>query len=112
MKGCTVEVEFAESDLAEQSKLYGIQGIVNRCVSLTAEFKLAYGTYYDSMAMLPDFYMNVSQAPNFIMEFPQDIHKSVENYYNSLSEFLVEIDKFEILPAEFRLRMKEQLTKQ
>ena len=111
-KGCTVEVEFADGDLEQSSRLYGIQGVVNRCVPLTAEFKLVYGEYYDSMANLPDFYMNVSQAPNFIMEHLQSIHKSVENYYNSLSEFLVEIDKFEILPAEFRLRMKEQLTKQ
>ena len=111
-KGCTVEVEFAENDLAAQSKLYGIQGIVNRCIPLTAEFKDVYGTYYDSLPLLPDFYMNVSQAPNFITEFPQDIHKSVENYYKSLAECLVEVEKMDYLPAEFRARVNALLTKQ
>ena len=111
-KGCTVEIEFAEGDMAAQSKLYGMQGIVNRCVALTAEFKEAYGEYYDPYPLLPDFYMNVSQAPNFIMEFPQDIHKSVENYYKSLAECLVEVEKMDKFPAEFRLRVKALLTKQ
>ena len=111
-KGCTVEVEFAESDLAQQSKLYGIQGVVNRCVPLTAEFKLAYGKYYDPYPLLPDFYMNVSQAPNFIMEFPQDIHKSLDNYYKSLEECLNEIEKMDKFPTEFRTRVKALLTKQ
>ena len=111
-KGCTVEIEFAEGDMAAQEKLYGIQGIVNRCVALTAEFKEAYGEYYDPYPLLPDFYMNVSQAPNFIMEFPQDIHKSVENYYKSLAECLVEVEKMDKFPAEFRLRVKALLTKQ
>jgi alpha-glucosidase len=109
---CTVEIEFAESDLANQSKLYGIQGVVNRCVPLTAEFKLAYGEYYDPYPLLPDFYMNVSQAPNFIMEFPQDIHKWVENYYKSLEECINEVEKMDKFPAEFRTRVKALLTKQ
>ncbi|MBR4849952.1 MAG: DUF5110 domain-containing protein [Alistipes sp.] len=111
-KGCTVEVVFAEGDLAEQSKLYGIQGVVNRCVPLTAEFKMAYATYYDAAPLLPDFYMNVSQTPNFIVEYPQQIRQSVENYYKSLAECLVEIDKMDFLPTEFRERVKAQLTKQ
>ena len=111
-KGCTVEIEFAEGDMAAQEKLYGMQGIVNRCVALTAEFKETYGEYYDPYPLLPDFYMNVSQAPNFIMEFPQDIHKSVENYYKSLAECLVEVEKMDKFPAEFRLRVKALLTKQ
>ena len=111
-KGCTVEVEFAEGDLAAQHKLYGMQGIVNRCVALTAELKEVYGKYYDPYPLLPDFYMNVSQAPNFIMEFPQDIHKSVENYYKSLAECLVEFEKMEKFPVEFRQRVKALLTKQ
>ena len=111
-KGCTVEVEFAESDLAQQSKLYGIQGIVNRCVPLTAEFKEVYGKYYDPFPLLPDFYMNVSQAPNFIVEFPQDIHNSVDTYYKSLAECLVEVEKMDYLPAEFRARVAALLTKQ
>ena len=111
-KGCTVEVEFAEGDLAQQSKLFGIQGVVNRCVLLTAEFKEAYGKYYDPYPLLPDFYMNVSQAPNFIMEFPQDIHKSVETYYKSLETCLVEVAKMDKFPAEFRVRVEALLTKQ
>lgn len=111
-KGCTVEIEFVEGDLAAQSRLYGMQGIVNRCVALTAEFKEAFAKAYDPYPLLPDFYMNVSQAPNFIMEYPQDIHKSIENYYKSLAECLVEMDKMEKLSSEFRERVKAQLTKQ
>ena len=111
-KGCTVEIEFVEGDLAAQSRLYGMQGIVNRCVALTAEFKEAFAKAYDPYPLLPDFYMNVSQAPNFIMEYPQDIHKSVENYNESLAECLVEMDKMEKLSSEFRERVKAQLTKQ
>ncbi len=111
-KGCTVEVEFTEGDMAKQDKLYGIQGIANRCVALTVDFKEAYYKYYDRLSMLPDFYMNVSQAPNFIMENPQTIHDSLDNYYNSLKSCLVEIDRMDKFPVEFRERVKSQLTKQ
>ena len=111
-KGCTVEVEFVESDMVKQDRLYGLQGIANRCVSLTAEFKEAYAKYVDSGAMLPDYYMNVSQAPNFIMEYPQNIHESIDNYYKALSECIVEIDKIEKFSPEFRERVKMLLTKQ
>ena len=111
-KGCTVEVEFSDNDMSQQEKLFGIQGVVNRCVELTAEFKLVYGAHYDTIAMLPDFYMNVSQAPNFIMENPQTIHDSLDNYYNSLKSCLVEIDRMDKFPVEFRERVKSQLTKQ
>ena len=95
-----------------QDKLYGMQGIVNRCIALTAEFKEEYAAKYDPYPLLPDFYMNVSQAPNFIMEFPQDVHKSVDNYHKSLAECLVEIDKMDKFTEEFRVRIKAQLTKQ
>ncbi len=105
-------MEFAEADLAQLDKLYGVQGIANRCVALTAEFKEEYAKHIDSGAMLPDFYMNVSQAPNFIMEYPQDIHKSIENYNESLAESLIEIDKMDKFTPEFRARVKAQLTKQ
>jgi hypothetical protein len=111
-KGCTVEVEFVEGDLAKQDKLYGIQGVVNRCVALTAEFKEVYGVSYDPYPLLPDFYMNISQAPNFVMEFPQDIHKNVENYYKAHVECMSEIEKLDKLPVEFRQRVKLLLTKQ
>ena len=111
-KGCIVEVEFAEGDLAVQDKLYGIQGIVNRCVALTAEFKEAYAECYDPYPLLPDFYMNVSQAPNFIMEYPQDIHKNIANYYSSLAVCLDEVEKMDKFTPEFRKRVKALLTKQ
>ncbi|MBR1962136.1 MAG: DUF5110 domain-containing protein [Alistipes sp.] len=111
-KGCTVEIEFAEGDLAAQDRLYGIQGIVNRCVALTAEFKEAYAIHYDPYPLLPDFYMNVSQAPNFIMEAPQNIHENIENYHKSLAECLSEVDKMDKFSNEFRERVKAQLTKQ
>ena len=110
-KGCTVEIEFAEGDLAAQDKLYGMQGVANRCVPLTAEFKTVYATHYDAAPLLPDFYMNVSQAANYIMEYPQDIHKGVENYYKFYNECLVEIEKMEVVPVEFRERVKAQLSK-
>ncbi len=111
-KGCTVEIEFAEGDMAKQDKLYGVQGVVNRCVALTAEFKEAYGKAYDPYPLLPDFYMNVSQAPNFIMEYPNDIHRSVDAYYKSLAECIVEVEKMDKFSAEFRARVVSQLTKQ
>ncbi len=111
-KGCIVEIEFADGDLAQQSKLYGIQGVVNRCVPLTAEFKLVYGERYDPYPLLPDFYMNVSQAPNFIMEYPQNIHKCIEEYYKSHAECLIEIEKMDKFPVEFRTRVKALLTNQ
>lgn len=111
-KGCVVEVEFAEGDLAKQDRLYGVQGIVNRCVALTAEFKEAYAKAYDPYPLLPDFYMNVSQAPNFIMEYPSDIYQSLEAYHKSLAECVVEVEKMDKFPAEFRARVKSQLTKQ
>ena len=111
-KGCVVEVEFAEGDLAAQSKLYGMQGIVNRCVVLTAEFKESFAQYYDPYMLLPDFYMNVSQAPNFITEFLPEIHKYVAAYYDSLAVCLVEIEKMDKFPEEFRTRVKAVLTKQ
>ena len=111
-KGCTVEIEFAEGDMAKQDKLYGVQGVVNRCVALTAEFKEAYGKAYDPYPLLPDFYMNVSQAPNFIMEYPNDVHRSVDAYHKSLAECIVEVEKMDKFPAEFRARVVSQLTKQ
>ena len=111
-KGCTVEVVFAEGDLAKQDKLFGMQGIVNRCITLTAEMKEAYGGYYDSLAMLPDFYLNISQAPNFITEFPHDIHKCVEEYYTSHAVCITEIAKMDKFPSEFRDRVVALLTKQ
>ncbi len=111
-KGCTVEIEFADGDLAKQDQLYGVQGVVNRCVALTAEFKEAYAKWYDPYPLLPDFYMNVSQAPNFIMEYPNNIHRSVANYHKSLADCIVEVDKLDKFPIEFRERVKAQLTKQ
>ena len=111
-KGCTVEVEFAEGDLAAQDRLYGIQGIVNRCVVLTAEFKELYAKYYDPYPLLPDYYMNVSQAPNFITEFPQNIHENIENYYKSYKTCIDEIGKMEFFPENVRRRLIDQLSKQ
>ena len=98
--------------MAKQDKLYGMQGIVNRCVTLTAEMKEAYGGYYDSLAMLPDFYLNISQAPNFITEFPHDVHKCVEEYYASRAVCLTEIVKMDKFPVEFRQRVTSWLKKQ
>ncbi len=111
-KGCTVEVEFAEGDIAAQSKLYGLQGIANRSVILTAEFKEEFAKYYDSQSMLPDYFMNMSQSPNFIMEFPQEIHQHIENYHKSLVKCIEEIEKKDKFPVEYRERVKSQLTKQ
>ena len=109
--GVAVFVEsVAKGDLAAQDKLYGIQGVVNRCISLTAKFKEEYGKRYDPYPLLPDFYMNVSQAPNFITESPKDIHKCVKNYYDSHTKCLVEIDKMEKLSEEFRARVRALLT--
>ena len=82
-KGCVVELTFDEAMQREQPRLYGLQRIFNRCVVLTPEFKERYAESYDPYPLLPDAYMNVSQAPNFIMEYPQQIVKWLDRYEDS-----------------------------
>ena len=78
-----MELTFDEELLREQPRLYGLQRIFNRCVVLTPEFKESYAESYDPYPLLPDEYMNVSQTPNFIMEYPQQILKWLNRYDDS-----------------------------
>ena len=110
-KGITLE-QLTNNEILCDSVLFRLIQISENSVKLTAEFKEAYGKYYDPYPLLPDFYMNVSQAPNFIMEFPHEIHKSVANYYKSLEECIKEIEKMDKFPAEFRTRATALLQKQ
>ena len=82
-KACVVELTFDENMQRAQPRLYGLQRIFNRCVVLTPEFKERYAESYDPYTLLPDEYMNVSQAPNFIMEYPQQIVKWLDRYDDS-----------------------------
>ena len=80
---CVVELTFDEGMQRAQPRLYGLQRIFNRCVVLTPEFKERYAESYDPYTLLPDDYMNVSQTPNFIMEYPQQIVKWLNRYDES-----------------------------
>ena len=110
-RGCTVEIEYAAEDMEAQPSLYGFKGVVNRCLKISPELKMYYAKYYDPYPLLPDFYMNVSQAPNFIVEKPCNIHALLEQYNKSYEECIVEIGKMEMFPEEYRQRLTEQLTK-
>ena len=78
-----MELTFDEGMQRAQPRLYGLQRIFNRCVVLTPEFKERYAESYDPYTLLPDDYMNVSQTPNFIMEYPQQIVKWLNRYDES-----------------------------
>ena len=83
-KECVVELEFDSQLQMHQPRLYGKQGIFNRCVVLTPEFKERYAVSYDPYPLLPDEYMNVSQTPNFISEYPERIVEWLDRYEQSL----------------------------
>ena len=107
-KDCVVEVEFDQALAQHQPRLYGKQGIFNRCVVLTPEFKESYAKSYDPYPLLPDEYMNVSQAPNFIMEYPQQIVKWLDRYDASLAGCVSALEASGRVDAEFIAKLKAQ----
>ncbi len=79
-KKVVVELTLDDEAVAQQSRLYGKQGIFRRFVVLTPLCKLDYGANFDRYAMLPDAYLNVSQCPNYIMEHPFRITEWLDKY--------------------------------
>ena len=107
-KDCVVELIF-DSELQEhQSRLYGKQGIFNRCVVLTPEFKERYAVSYDPYPLLPDEYMNVSQTPNFIMEYPARIVEWLDRYDQSFEKCIPTLEQSGNVDAEFIVKLKRQ----
>lgn len=106
---CIVEIEMNDGDMAAQPRLYGKQGVFNRCVVLTPEFKENFAANYDPWSMLPDEYMSVSQAPNYITEYPFEIHKWLDRYDKGIAELIPSLEKLGVLDADFIARLKAQL---
>ena len=97
-------------DMAAQPRLYGKQGVFNRCVVLTPEFKEIYAVDYDPYTMLPDEYMNVSQIPNFITEYPAEISKWLDLYEENIEKVIPSLEALGFLDKDFIARLKAQLT--
>ena len=107
-KECVVELTFDEQMQKNQPRLYGKQGIFNRCVALTPEFKERYAVSYDPYPLLPDEYMNVSQTPNFIMEYPERIVEWLDRYEKSFEICVPALEKSGHVDAEFISKLKRQ----
>ena len=107
---CVVELVFKAGDMAAQPRLYGKQGVFNRCVVLTPEFKEIYAVDYDPYTMLPDEYMNVSQIPNFITEYPAEISKWLDLYEENIEKVIPSLEALGFLDKDFIARLKAQLT--
>ena len=108
-KECVVELCYDAEQTAAQPRLYGKQRVFNRCLVLSPEFKEVYAQYYDPFPLLPDAYMNVSQAPNFILEDPANVLEYIDRYEQSLEECIPTLESMNVFPAEFIERMRAQL---
>lgn len=107
-KDCVVEVVFDSQLQQHQPRLYGKQGIFARCVDLTPEFKERYAKSYDPYPLLPDAYMNVSQSPNFITEYPQRIVEWLDRYDKSFEICIPTLESSGQVDAEFVQKLKAQ----
>ena len=107
-KDCVVEVVFDSQLQQYQPRLYGKQGIFARCVDLTPEFKERYAKSYDPYPLLPDAYMNVSQSPNFITEYPQRIVEWLDRYDKSFEICIPTLESSGQVDAEFVQKLKAQ----
>lgn len=107
-KDCVVEIIFDSQLQQHQPRLYGKQGIFNRCVQLTPEFKERYAISYDPYPLLPDAYMNVSQNPNFITEYPQRIVEWLDRYDKSFDICIPTLESSGQVDAEFMHKLKAQ----
>ncbi len=110
-EGCVVELEFDDTAMAQQPRLYGKQGVFRRCVVLTPEFKEEYAKCYDAYAMLPSEYLNVSQAPNFIMEYPSEIVKWLDRYDADINNVVPAIEKINGMNPAFVSRIRAQIVR-
>ena len=107
-KECVVELEFDSELQRHQPRLYGKQGIFNRCLALTPEFKERYAVSYDPYPLLPDEYMNVSQSPNYITEYPERIVEWLDRYEKSFEICIPALEKSGNVDAEFITKLKAQ----
>ncbi|MBQ6870337.1 MAG: DUF5110 domain-containing protein, partial [Alistipes sp.] len=107
-KECVVEIEFDSQLQKHQPRLYGKQGIFNRCVVLTPEFKERYAVSYDPYPLLPDEYMNVSQTPNFIVEYPERIVEWLDRYERSFEACIPALKASGRVDAEFISKLECQ----
>lgn len=107
-KDCVVEVVFDSQLQQHQPRLYGKQGIFARCVDLTPEFKERYAKSYDPYPLLPDAYMNVSQSPNFITEYPQRIVEWLDRYDKNFEICIPTLESSGQVDAEFVQKLKAQ----
>ena len=106
---CTIEIEMAEEDMADQGRLYGKQGVFGRCTVLTPEFKSDFAANYDPWTMLPDEYLSVSQAPSFITEYPSQIRKWLDRYDEGIAKLIPSLEESGILDSGFIGRLDAQL---
>lgn len=106
---CVVELTFDEQAVQQQSRLYGKQGVFRRFVTLTPEFKEEFAKNYDAYAMLPSEYLNVSQSPNFIMEYPQQIVEWLDRYDANIGLIVPALEKVGTLNPDFIRRLKVQI---
>ena len=107
-KDCTVELIFDPELQQHQPRLYGKQGIFNRCLALTPEFKESYAISYDPYPLLPDEYMNVSQTPNFIMEYPSRIVEWLDRYEQSFEQCIPALEGSGRVDDTFMTKLKKQ----
>ena len=108
-KECVVELEFDAALMAAQPRLYGKQGVFARCRVLTPEFKERFAMSYDPYTMLPDEYLNVSQGPNFITEYPFEIVKWLNRYDESIEKCLPALKASKRVDEEFLRKLEAQL---
>ena len=107
---CEVELLFDANDQAAQEHLYGRQGLFNRLVRLSAEFKLSYAVSCDSYSHLPKEYLTVSQTPNFIQEYPSEVLSYVEQFDALRAQCVEQLTKRGDVAADFLQRLEAQLT--
>ena len=103
-----VEIVFSQEAIERQSELYGLSGIFSRCVDLTVEFKFEQGKK-DAYLMLPVEYLRVSQCPNRIMEYPDDLMKSLDEFEGNMAVLIESIDKMTLIGDDFKHKLKSQL---
>jgi alpha-glucosidase len=103
-----VEVELPQEGLDRQEELYGLSGIFKRCVELTVEFKYEQGKK-DAYLMLPVEYLKVSQCPNRILESPQDIQASLDEFHEDIEKLYPAIDAMTLIGEDFKVKLKSQL---
>ncbi len=103
-----VEVELPQEGVDRQEELYGLSGIFKRCVELTVEFKYEQGKK-DAYLMLPVEYLKVSQCPNRILESPQDIQASLDEFHEDIEKLYPAIDAMTLIGEDFKVKLKAQL---